>query len=132
MTIDETLDLMADADATTVGVPRPLPIARPARIKRLFRDRLLGHSDRFPAICARSADLASQFGRDSDPEPDPSLSTGIILISYLMDSTGSGHCLAAVLAAFPRLPSSDVAITNARKICASRQWAKTSCDAIRR
>jgi hypothetical protein len=132
MTIDDTFGVINQSMATTVGVTRPLPIARPARINRLFRVRLLSHPERFAAICARSVDLASQFGRDSDLEPDPFLSTSIILIAYLMDSTGHGQCLSAVLAAFPHLPTSDVAIANARDICGYRHWAKASCDSIRR
>jgi hypothetical protein len=132
MTIDDAFEVISDSNATTMGITRPLPIARPARIKRLFRVRLLSHPERFAAICARSADLASRFGAGDDPDPDLFLSTSIILIAYLMDSTGHGQCLPTVLSAFPYLPPSDVAISNAHQLCSTSHWANASCDAIAR
>jgi len=130
MTIDEAFEIISDSEATTIGAARYLPIARPSRIKRLFRVKLLSHPDRFAAICARATDLASQFGNNKDSDPDQFVSHTIIEIAYLMDSTGHGQCLPAVLSAFPPSAAVDTAMINAHQLCTATPWGKPSCETI--
>ena len=129
--IDQSLNILLDAQATTNGLTRKTPSARDALSRKRLDGVLLDHKAMFEGVCPEVRGIAGQYGKGGIPG-DLFVAVGLIDIASRMDARGHGQCLPAILAAMPRTTAADAAISNARTLCENRQPAGADCKAISR
>ena len=131
-TLDTTLDILLDAQATSNGLTRPSPRDRDRRTNLQLEHVLLDHPDLFGDLCHVSAGLAPRYGQENAPG-DLFVAVGLIETAARTDARGHGGCLPRVISAFPQGPKADLAIANASTLCRNGAFGRAAaCDAIRR
>ena len=131
-TIDNVLDILLDAQATTNGLTRPSSPDRDRQADLRLDHVLLDHPGLFGDLCPVSTDLASRYGRENTPG-DLFVAVGLIQTAARMDAPSHGGCLPRVISAFPQGPKADQAIVNAGILCRNGVFSRAAaCDMIRR
>ena len=129
VTVNRMLDVEMDAMVTTNGVPRPIPPNRDQIAETRRHALLLDHPKRFAAVCTTLKNLASRYGLP-DANGDMFVAVTLVNLAMRMDARDDGRCVPGVLAALPRSPKADAAISNAHTICVNRRVRGDDCSRI--
>lgn len=129
VTVNRMIDVEMDAMVTTNGVPKPIPFNRDQIAETRRHALLLDHPRRFASVCTILKGLASRYGLPG-VEGDPFVAVTLVDLAMRMDAQDDGECLPGVLAALPRSPEADAAISNAHTICVNRRVRGSDCVRI--
>lgn len=131
LSIADVLRIDLDAVASTVGRPKPIPADRDAIAAKSLQKTLLGHPERFTAVCDGATRLMTRYSLPGGAS-DVFVPVNLLLLGLEMDQRSRGRCLQSLLSALPRTGAATTAIDDAQQLCVGRRHSPALCNEIKR